>query len=302
MDAVVEQSLGQVERLDVQLAAHRLAGEDELVHAQPVVGDRQVLRDARLSELREEVVGVQNGRFRGLAQPRGPERADVRVRADEHPIVALETAQAPDRFRPVVVEVEERVGPVGRRFAADHLWPRQVRLDPVRHRHRAGARTAAAMGLGERLVQVEVDDVEAHVARTADPHDRVQVRAVVVQRRPHAMHDPLDLLDPRLEQPERRGIGQHQAGDVLVGLRPQVVEVDVAAGVGADLDHLVSSHRHRRRVRAVGGVGRQHLGPVLAAVLVERSGQQHAGKLALRPRARLQRDVWQPGDLAERVL
>jgi hypothetical protein len=158
------------------------------------------------------------------------------------------------------------------------------------------------VGLRERLVQVEVDDVETHVARAADPHDRVEVRAVVIERRPDPVHDPLDLLDPRLEQPERRGIGEHQARDVLVGLRAQIVEVDVAAGVDADLDDLVTGHRHRRRVRAVRGVGGQHLGPVLAAVLVERSRQQYAGKLALRPCARLERDVWEAGDLAERVL
>ena len=72
--------------------------------------------------------------------------------------------------------------------------------------------------------------------------------------------------------------------------------------VGADLDDLVAGHRHRRRVGAVRGVGREDLRAVLAAVLVVGAGEQHAGELAVRAGARLQRDVRQAGDLAERLL
>ena len=78
--------------------------------------------------------------------------------------------------------------------------------------------TAAAVGLGEGLVQVEVDDVEAHVARAGDAHDRVQVGAVVVQRRADPVHDRGDRLDVRIEDAERVRVGQHQTGDI--GVRP----------------------------------------------------------------------------------
>ena len=147
-----------------------------------------------------------------------------------------------------------------------------------------GARAAAAVRLRERLVQVEVDDVEAHVARARDAHHGVEVRAVVVERRADVVHDLRDLLDVRVEDAERVRVGEHQAGDVVVGLRAQVVEVDAAVGVGADLDDLVAGHRHRRRVRAVRGVGREDLGALLAAVLVVGARQQHAGELAVRAR------------------
>ena len=40
----------------------------------------------------------------------------------------------------------------------------------------------------------------------------------------------------------------------------------------------------------------------LAAVLVEGAGEQHAGQLAVRARGGLQRDVRQPGDLAQALL
>ena len=80
-----------------------------------------------------------------------------------------------------------------------------------------------------------MDDVEAHVARPRDAHHRVEVGAVVVERRADAVDDLGDLLDVRVEQPERVGVGQHQAGDVVVGLRAQVVEVDAAAALVATL-------------------------------------------------------------------
>ena len=88
----------------------------------------------------------------------------------------------------------------------------------------------------------------------------------------------------------------------LVGLGAQVLDVDAAVGVGADLDDLVAGHRHRRGVGPVRGVGGEDLGALLAVVGVEGLGQQHARQLAVRARAGLQRDVRQPGDLGQRAL
>ena len=133
-------------------------------------------------------------------------------------------------------------------------------------------------------------------------HHRVEVGAVVVERRADVVDDVRDLLDVLVEQSERVRVGEHQAGDVVARLGLEVLEVDAAARVGADLHDLVAGHRHRRRVGAVRGVGRQHLGARLAAVLVVGARQQHAGELAVRAGARLQRDVRQPGDLGERAL
>ena len=182
------------------------------------------------------------------------------------------------------------------------LRHRQERLDPVGARDRPRPRPASAVRLRERLVQVEVDDVEAHVARAGDPHHRVQVRAVVVERRARVVHDARDLLDVPVEQPERVRVREHQAGHVVARLLAQVVDVHPAVGRGAHLHDLVARHRHRRRVRAVRGVRREHLGPLLAAVLVVGAREQQAGQLAVRARARLERDVRQARHLGERLL
>jgi hypothetical protein len=56
-------------------------------------------------------------------------------------------------------------------------------------RRRPGpARAAAAVRNRKRLVQVEVHEVEAHVARAAVAHQRVGVRAVVVHQAAGRVH------------------------------------------------------------------------------------------------------------------
>src|SRR5581483_2036804 len=81
--------------------------------------------------------------------------------------------------------------------------PGEVARELLRHGDRAGARPSPAVRRGERLVRVDVHDVEAHVARTAAAKDRVQVRPVVVDETADAVDGGRDLLDLLLEQPER---------------------------------------------------------------------------------------------------
>ena len=203
-----------------------------------------------------------------------------------------EAAHAPDRLRPVVVEPE--------RVAVAHDDRRgQVRLDRLAHRDRAAARPAAAVRLRERLVQVVVDDVEAHVAGTRDPDDRVQVRAVVVEERAGVVEDPRDLLDALVEEAERRRVREHEPGRALVHLAAEVVEVEVPARIGLDLLERVAGHRHARRVRPVRGVGGDDRVALLAAVGEVRAHEHEAGQLALRARRRLQRHGREARDLGE---
>ena len=89
-------------------------------------------------------------------------------------------------------------------------------------------------------------------------HHGVEVGAVVVQRRAHPVHDLGDLRRcSASNSAERVGVGEHQAGDVGVGLRAQIVDVDAAVLVGRELDDLEAGHRHGRGVGAVGGVRRR---------------------------------------------
>ena len=106
------------------------------------------------------------------------------------------------------------------------------------------------------------------------------------------------------KRPSVDGFVSIRPGRVLVDLAAQVVEVDVAARVGADRRQLVAGHRHARRVRAVRGVGDDDLAPLLAlAALVEvRAHEQQAGQLALAAGGRLEADRVEAGDLAQDLL
>ena len=147
-------------------------------------------------------------------------------------------------------------------------------------------------------------DVEAHVAGARDAAHRVEVRAVVVHERACVVEDLRDLFDVLVEEPERRRVREHQRGGVLVDLRAQVVDVDVAARVGLHRRHLVARHRHGRRVRAVRRVGDHDLAPLLrlAAVVEVRAHEHQARELALRAGGRLQRDRVQARHLGEDLL
>ena len=148
-------------------------------------------------------------------------------------------------------------------------------------------------------MQVEVDDVEAHVARPGDAADGVQVGPVVVQERAGLVEDLCDLIDVLVEQAERRGIRQHQSGGVVVDHLAQVRDVDVAALIRLDLLELEAGHRHAGGVRPVRSVGDDDLVPLLATVGKVRAHQHQPGELALRACRGLQRDRRQSGDLRE---
>ena len=57
---------------------------------------------------------------------------------------------------------------------------REIFLQAFANTHRAGTWTATAMRCGERLVQVDVHHVEAHITRPTSSEHRVEIGSVVV--------------------------------------------------------------------------------------------------------------------------
>src|SRR3990170_5764470 len=105
-----------------------------------------------------EIVRVEDGAVGDLAEPRASRAQDVRVRTDEESEVPVPCADLPDRLGAVVVEVVPRAVPGDDRERKEGGQGRPDADGP-----RSGA--AAAMGRAERLVQVEVHDVEVHLPR-----------------------------------------------------------------------------------------------------------------------------------------
>ena len=193
MEAVVHQPLRDVERRDAVLALQRAGAQHELVHRETVV--REVVR---LSQQSEQVVGVQDGGLRHLAEAWAV-GADVRVRANEHAERSREAAHLADRLRTVVIEAESLAVP-------DHRRDGQERLERVANHDRPTARPAAAVRLREGLVQIDVHDVETHVTGSRDAADGVQIGAVVVEEGANLVEYLRNRRDVLVEEPERRRV------------------------------------------------------------------------------------------------
>ena len=177
-----------------------------------------------------------------------------------------------------------------------------MRLDA--DRSHAGA--AAAMRNAERLVQIEMADVGAVIAGPRQADLRVHVGAVEIDLAAMAVHDVADLADVLLEHAMRRGIGDHDGGEVfgvLLRLGAEIVDVDIAARVAGDHHHLHADHAGGGRIGAVRRGGDQaDLAMRLAARGVIAADRQQAGIFALRAGIRLQRDRVIAGDVAQPLL
>ena len=152
----------------------------------------------------------------------------------------IEVGRSPGRSRRNAPSSSRRTRGVG-----------QVRDEPLPDPDRAGARTAAAVGRAERLVDVEVHDVEAGLAGLEPAEDGVEVRAVHVGEGAGLVDRVEQLADPPLEQAERRRVGDHDRGRPRPERRSERVDVDAAVGGRRDGDRPEAGHRGRRRVRAV---------------------------------------------------
>ena len=184
-----------------------------------------------------------------------------------------------------------------------HQRHRQERRQRVADHDGAGAGTAAAVRRAERLVRVEVDDVEAHVAGPADAEHRVGVGAVVVEQAAGLVDQAGDLDDVLVEQAEGVGVGEHEAGDVALGDHlAQVVHVHAAARVAAHRGRHEAADDDAGRVRAVRRVRDDDALGIAALGQVGRADDQQAGELAVRAGRRLQRGDVQAGDLGEPAL
>src|SRR5690606_25502207 len=152
-------------------------------------------------------VGVENGVTAYLTQAVAAQGTDVGVRPHQVAEVAVEAAHAADRIGKVELE-EVLLVPLA------HYRGRQEVAQMLLHADRSGSRSAAAVRGSERLVEVEVHDVEAHVTGTHTTHDGVEVRTVVVELRTRRVSQLGDLENVAFEQAERVRVGEHHRGDL----------------------------------------------------------------------------------------
>ena len=151
-------------------------------------------------------------------------------------------------------------------------------------------------------MRVVVHQVGAHVPRPDLAEDRVHVGAVEVEQGPAVVQEVGDRLDLRVEQADGVGVGHHEDGRLVVEVGLEVLDVHQALRVALDRDRLEPREVRRGRVRPVGAVGHQDLGPLLPLVAEVGRRAEQGGQLSLRPRRRLEADGRQAGDLGEHPL
>src|SRR5262249_56808562 len=174
------------------------------------------------------------------------------------------------------------------------------RVRATREGPRLGA--AAAVGRRERLVQVELQDVDAHVARLGDTEERVHVRAVHVEETAPGMDRGRDGFDLLLEEAERVRVGDHERGYVVVHQGGDGARLEDAARAYRHLADLVATERRACGIGPVRARRDQHAAADVAAVAVVRTYEEHAEQLSLRAGGGLERHGVEAGHGHQRAL
>ena len=231
MDAVVQQAFREVHRGDAESSFLYGQGHDELVTGSPIrIGDVET----RLSEPRGEIVGVQRRELAHALHAVAAEHESVGQGAQENARIAHEGRQPADAvrgFRPSIT--------FGGLFDD---WAGQVGRQQFSGSDRTGAGSAAAMGCRERLVQVEVQHIEAHVGRLHLAQDRIQVGAVVVQQTPCVVNDGGDLLYAPFEQAAGGRVRGHESRRRRSYRGFEGLDIDIPVGSDRYLSDHAAAH------------------------------------------------------------
>jgi len=192
MEAQLHEALCHVQGTEADFVMERFRRDDAFVHHGPVKSD--VVRAAHTLVEPVRVEHCDLGRpFQAVA----PVQAQVHPGAKHTNGVSMPGVHSADRAF--------RRGELVARPVTGRSRTGEERGQSGAHGHGACTRASPAMGRRERLVHVQVHDVETHVPRPHDPEDRVQVCTVVVEQAADVVHRLGDLDNVLLEQAEGTG-------------------------------------------------------------------------------------------------
>ena len=207
--------------------------------------------------------------------------------------------EATDRGRALVPALQAERAVV----VAQDARRRQVREQALPHPDRTGARATAAVRRAERLVDVEVHDVEPGLAGLEPAEDGVEVRAVHVGQR-------AGLVDGSRSSPIRGSNSPSVDGLVIITAAvrgPRAASNASTSTPPSAADGIVIVLKPAIEavagIRPVAGVGDEDLvALVVAARAVVGPDHEDPGQLALGAGGRLQGDGAHAADLGQRAL
>ena len=245
MIAIVEQALCHIQSGDVRrvvvVATVFLAQavEDKLVLAQHIDGQLVVFLQVLL-----DVVGVQHRQLACHGDVLLAQRKQVGIGTDDNAEVAQEGRNATQRLG-VVYQGEVAV------LLTLYLRIGQVFLQTLSYANRTAARATTAMRCGECLVQIDVHNIETHVAGAAYAQHGVQVGTVVVHQTTALVHQSCYLGNLCFEDTQGVGVGHHHAGNVIAQQRFQILHVHGSVRRALHLHYLQTAHGGGCRVGAM---------------------------------------------------
>ena len=243
-----------------------------------------------------DVVGIQYGEFACHGNVLLAKRQQIGIGTDDDAIVAKEGADATQRLG-VVYQGEVTI------LLKFNLWVGQIVLQSFSYANRTASRTSTAMRCGEGLVQVDVHDIEAHIARTAHAEHGVEVGSVVVHQTATFVYQSCYFRNLGFEDTQSIGVGHHHTGNIIAKQRLQILNVHRTIGSTLHLHNLQTAHRSRSRVGTMGRVGNDNLCTLQVATLLVIGADYHqAGQFSMSSGKGIQCELVQTGYLGERFL
>ncbi len=289
VEIIIHQALGDVFRLDAVSLEFRQVENHFMGDAPPGAGIEHLVIGA---QSRRDVIGIEDGVTRCIAQACTAHQFDIGV-GDEQDTGAAIGRGAHRRNRLAAADRDQGVA-------------RQERLEMRGDADGAHARTAAAVGNREGLVEIEMADVGANHRRIGQSHLGVHVGAVHIDLAAVFVDDVADFNDLFLKDAVGRWIGDHQAGEgilVRFGSGFQIGDVDVAVVVAGDHHDLHAGHDGAGGVGAMGRGGDERDGALqIAARTMPGADDHESGEFALGAGIGLERCGGETGDLAQILL
>ena len=135
--------------------------------------------------------------------------------------------------------------------------------------------SAAAVWNTECLVQIEMANVCANLARSHQPNERIEIRSVHIDLTAMLMHDFAEFANAFFEDAVGARIGDHarcQILRMLVCLRAQICEINIALIVALDRHNIHSRNNRTCGIRAVRTLWNEARSAMtFAATLMERT-------------------------------
>ena len=152
-------------------------------------------------------------------------------------------------------------------------------------------------------MQVDVHDVETHIARPANAKHRVEVCTIVVHQATTVVDELGNLWNTSFKESQGIRIGHHHSGNLsafLCNNTLQVFDIDLTISLRFHLNNLQATDSGRGGVGAMGTIGHDDFFalPVATLTMIIIDGHQ-SGQLAMGTSIRFKSEMSQTGNGTE---